>query len=107
MKTITFMDKSTLEVSDASTIYSATGVFETGEAMLDAWGKFTKENMVAVWVGDEEFSNIIPVSISAEIDENGLYIATFINRATTEMEQIAQAIKDNQDAIAELGELVG
>lgn len=108
MKTITFVNGSTLEATDASTIYDVIVVYATGEEMLSAWANFTKDNMTTVLVNNETFHNIIPVNISASIDdESGVYIVHFINRATTDMELMEQAIKDNQDAIAELGELVG
>lgn len=98
-KVLTFTDGSTLDVTDASTVYDVVCVFATSAEMASAWDMFTEASLVSVKLGDEEFSNLLPVSMNAEKDENGNITVHYINRDKTDIELLQDEQEIQNDAI--------
>lgn len=93
-KFLTFNDGAQLEVCDASTIYNVIVVFASPLDAMKAWELFTKENLEHGYIGDEEFSNIIPLDLDLIKDEHGIVIGRFESRDKTEMELIKEEISN-------------
>lgn len=92
-KILTFNDGSQIEVCDASTIYNVIIVFNTAHDAVDIWELFTRENLSHGYIGDCEFSDIVPLDLDLIKSDGGLIIARFESRDKTEIE----LIKDELD----------
>lgn len=91
-KFLTFNDGTSIEVLDTSTIYNIVVIFTDITDMVRIWDLFTRENLFHGFIGDEEFSDIVPLDLNAIKDESGLIIARFESRDKTEMELIKEEL---------------
>lgn len=91
-KILTFNDGSSLEVLDSSTIYNVVVIFSDPLDMIRAWDMFTRANLSHGTIGDEEFSDIVPLDLDAIKDGDGLIVARFESRDKTEMELIKEEL---------------
>ena len=82
MKVLKLADGRELQVSDLSTFGDIVNVFTSRSEAGAYWSNFTEASLSKAYLGDEEFS-AIPMSMSAEIDENNENItAHYINHVT-------------------------
>lgn len=88
-----FNDGSQIEVCDASTIYNVIIVFNSAHDAVDIWELFTRENLSHGYIGDCEFSDIVPLDLDLIKSDGNLVIARFESRDKTEVE----LIKDELD----------
>jgi hypothetical protein len=91
-KILTFNDGSQLEVCEASTIYNVIIVFSDAQNAITAWDLFTRDNLSHGYIGNDEFSDIIPLDLDMIKDDSGMIIARFESRDKTEMELIKEEI---------------
>lgn len=96
-------DKTEIEVTDYST-YSSLNVIAKTFAELDAIAeKITLENLKHVELGDQKYSNLIPVSLTVTGGINGAEIhAVIVARTQTNEEVMQEQIYELQNAMAEI-----
>lgn len=96
-------DKTEIEVTDYST-YSSMHVIAKTFAELDAIAdKITTENLKHVELGEQKFSNLIPVSFAVRGGINGAEIhAVIVARTKTTNEIMQEQINELQNAMAEI-----
>lgn len=105
---LTFTNGHQIEVLDSSTI---TGInfYVDNYARLDAiLPEFTPENMLVVTLGEEQYRVILPESMSINHGFGDEQILVYVAcRTKTDMEVMADEISELQDAVVELGEIIG
>ena len=96
-------DKTEITVTDDST-YSSLNVIAKTFAELDAIAsKITVENLKHVELGEQKFSNLIPVSLTVTGGINGTEInAVIVTRMPTDEEIMQEQIFELQNALAEM-----
>ncbi len=101
MKTLTFVDKTSVSITDDSTISHMTCHLATFTHVQPIADAFTAENMKTCAIDDESYSNIIPVSATATATEDGVQLV-LTTRVKSEMEVMADQITELQEAMAEM-----
>lgn len=96
-------DKTEITVTDDST-YSSLHVIAKSFADVDAIAeKITLENLKHVELGEQKFSNLIPVSMTVTGGINGAEIhAVIVARTQTTEEIMQEQIYELQNAMAEI-----
>lgn len=96
-------DKTEIEVTDDSS-YSSLHVIAKSFADVDAIAeKITLENFKHVELGEQKFSNLIPVSMTVTGGINGAEIhAVIVARTQTAEEIMQEQIYELQNAMAEI-----
>lgn len=91
-KFLTFNDGASIEVLEASTIYDVIIIFSSLAEMVPVWDLFTTENMVHGYIGNQEFTNIVPLDADLIRDSSGRIIARFESRDKTNIEVAKEEI---------------
>lgn len=106
-------------VESGSSITSVVVVFDSKEAMLEAWDALTADNLAAVQIveGDEtvvgEYTDLVLVSESSVVQTDGTVHTTFRLRKKTEVEllrekmaALEEGLAVHDEAISDLGAAV-
>lgn len=96
-------DKTEIDVTDYS-MYSSLNIVAKTFAELDAIAsKITLENFKHVELGEQKFSNLIPISLTVTGGINGAEIhAVIVTRMPTDEEIMQEQIFELQNALAEM-----
>lgn len=106
MKSLKLKDGDTIQFSDASNIHNLVGVY-TGYAAIDSVReKLTAENLSSCELDEEEYTNIIPVGVTATSEMDGNVTATFATRDLTEIEKINKRLEVHEDEITEIQDVL-
>lgn len=98
-----FVDGSTVEVSDISTITGLNIEAVSLSALGEMLSHFTEENMKHVTLGDKDYHVVIPQSFSISHDFGAEKIQAYIVcRFKTSEEMMTEQITELQEAVAEL-----
>lgn len=100
-KKLTFNNGTVLEFTDDSTILTCKSVVKK-YADIDTMQDLFKNHLAGADFDGTVYTDVIPVSSSAEESENGNVTVTFVNRQKTTAEVQADQILELQQAVAEL-----
>lgn len=112
-------DQTTLEIEAGATLSAITVLSSTKEEMIKKWDAFTKENLSSVEVKNSEdvtiatYTDLILVSETSVVMENGSISTSFNLREKTDIEKLQEEVallKEGQEvqdgAISDLGTVV-
>ena len=98
-KRLTFADGHTLDVSDTSSVTAMSLTVGTFATVDTERAEFTLTNLVGATFDGVLYSNLIPVSMQASADANGIITLSITNRFQTHDELVDAQISELQDAI--------
>lgn len=96
-------DKTEITVTDDSTYSSLNIIAKTFAELDEIAGKITTDNLKHVEIGEQKYSNLIPVSMTVTGGINGAEIhAVIVARMQTTEEAMQEQIYELQNAMAEI-----
>ena len=100
MKTITFVDGTTLSVGDASTATNIIVAVSDFATIDDIRGKFSAANTRTFKLGDETYHNMVPTGVNVPVVEIGeIPTAVFSFREKSQEEITSERLDEVEQAI--------
>lgn len=101
-KTLKFVDKSTLNVGDASTATNIIVPVKSFAEIDEIREKFTKKNTAKIEIDGVAYHNLVPVGCSAAADIDGIPTAVFTMHEKSEVEILRERVDEQEEIINSL-----